>query len=441
MTSGSIVKHIINFALPLLVGYAFQQLYNTVDTWVVGNYVSNEAFSAVGSVGPIINMLIGTFTGLASGAGVVISQEYGAKKFDEVKKSVHTSLLLTFILGILFTALGIIITPAMLNFMKTPTEVFGEASQYLTIYFSGILGLMIYNMGSGILRAVGDSVRPLLYLVVSALVNTVLDLVFVLVFKMGVDGVAWATVIAQCASALLVIIELLTTKSCVKIQFKALKIHASSLKQILYIGVPAAIQMAVTAFSNVFVQSYINYFGTDFMSGWTAYGKIDQIILLPMQAISLAATTFVGQNLGNDDAKRAKHGADIALLMAVAATIIIMIPVLIFAPQLTAFFNQKTEVINFGALLLRLISPFYILCCVNQIYAAALRGAGKSTMPMIIMLFSFVLFRQIYLFVMANFISNSIIPIALAYPAGWLVASIITIIYYKKTDFKRTVIG
>ena len=342
---------------------------------------------------------------------------------------------------ILFTALGISITPAMLNFMKTPTEVFGEASQYLTIYFSGILGLMIYNMGSGILRAVGDSVRPLLYLVVSALINTVLDLVFVLVFKMGVDGVAWATVIAQCASALLVIIELLTTKSCVKIQFKALKIHASSLKQILYIGVPAAIQMAVTAFSNVFVQSYINYFGTDFMSGWTAYGKIDQIILLPMQAISLAATTFVGQNLGNDDAKRAKHGADIALLMSVAATIIIMIPVLIFAPQLTAFFNQKTEVINFGALLLRLISPFYILCCVNQIYAAALRGAGKSTMPMIIMLFSFVLFRQIYLFVMANFISNSIIPIALAYPAGWLVASIITIVYYKKTDFKRTVIG
>ncbi|MCQ2430919.1 MAG: MATE family efflux transporter [Clostridia bacterium] len=436
MTQGGIVRHLVTFALPLLIGNIFQQLYNTVDTWVVGNYVSNEAFSAVGSVGPIINMLIGFFTGLASGAGVVISQYYGAKRYDKVKDAVHTSIVMTLIMGVIFTALGILMTPAMLRFMKTPDEVFPESQAYLVIYFAGVIGLMIYNMGSGILRAVGDSAKPFLFLVVSAVTNTVLDLVFVLQLHMGVEGVAYATIIAQGLSAVLTVIELMRTRSCIRLSLRYLHIDGPSLKQILVIGFPAAIQVSVTSFSNVFVQSYINFFGPDFMSGWTAYSKIDQVVLLPMQSLALASTTFVGQNLGVRNEDRAKRGVRIAFLMSVVSTIVLMIPVMIFAPGLTGFFNDKPQVIEYGAFLLRLISPFYVLCCVNQVYAGALRGAGDSNVPMVIMLGSFVVFRQIYLFVCSK-LCNTVVAIALAYPAGWIVASVITLLYFHKVGLHR----
>ena len=437
MTEGNIIRHLVMFALPLLIGNIFQQLYNTVDTWVVGNYVSNEAFSAVGTVGPVINTLIGFFTGLSSGAGAVISQYYGAKKYDKVSEAVHTSIVMTLVLGVVFTAVGVLITPAMLGFMKTRAEVMPESRAYLTIYFSGVIGLMIYNIGAGILRAVGDSSRPFYFLVVSALVNTVLDLVFVLAFKMGVEGVAYATIIAQGVSSLLVIITLLRTDTCIKLIPKKLRVNFEVLGKIVGIGIPAALQLAVTSFSNVFVQSYINYFGPDCMSGWTAYSKIDQLALLPMQSLSLAATTFVAQNVGKNDEARAKKGATSAVLMSIVITVVLMIPVMIFAPPLVAFFNDKPEVVSYGTTILRLQSPFYVLCCVNQIYAGVLRGSGKSRVPMVTMLFSFVVFRQIYLYIMANYISNEIIPIALAYPAGWLMASILITIYYKNTKLTK----
>ena len=438
MTEGSIFRHLISFALPLLIGNLFQQLYNTVDTWVVGNYVSNEAFSAVGTVAPIINMLIGFFLGLSSGAGVVISQYYGAKRYDKVQDTVHTSIVLTLVLGVLFTAIGILMTPFMLRFMKTPQEVFPESSAYLTVYFSGVLGLMLYNMGSGILRAVGDSRRPFYFLVISAVLNIALDLVFVLAFRMGVRGVAYATIIAQGISAILVLGTLMRSDSCVKLRLRSLKIHWDMLGKIFKIGVPAAIQMAITSFSNVFVQSYINHFGADCMSGWTAYGKIDQLLFLPMQSLALASTTFVGQNLGRNQVERAKAGVRTALAMAAVSTVAAMVPVILFAPQLVSFFNSKPEVIGYGTLLLRWISPFYVLCCVNQVYSGALRGAGNSRAPMIIMLCSFVAFRQIYLFVTANFISNTILPIALGYPAGWFVCSALTLLYYSRVKLSKS---
>lgn len=438
MTSGNINSQIIGFALPLLIGNVFQQLYNTVDTWVVGNYVSNEAFAAVGSVGPIINMLIGFFLGLSSGAGVVISQYYGAKNEENVKKTVHTSILMTLFLGILFTILGITMTPFMLRFMNTDASVIPEANTYLIIYFAGVMGLMLYNIGSGILRAVGDSRRPFYYLVVSAILNIIFDLVFVIGFKMGVEGVAYATIISQGISAVLVVITLMRAESCVKLTLRELKMSWDMLAKIIKVGIPAAIQMAITSFSNVFVQSYINYFGPDVMSGWTAYSKIDQLMFLPMQSIALASTTFVGQNLGMNQVDRAKQGVRNSLIMAFLATALVMIPVLIFAPGLVGFFNDKPEVIEYGSVLLKYITPFYIFCCVNQVYSGALRGAGNSKVPMIIMLLSFVLFRQIYLFVMANFISNEIIPIAMGYPAGWFMCSMLTAIYYHKTNLSKT---
>lgn len=435
MTKGNITRHLVNFALPLLLGNLFQQLYNMVDTWVVGNYVSNEAFSAVGTVGPVINTLIGFFLGLSSGAGVVISQYYGAGREEKVQQAVHTALMLTLALGVVFTAAGIAMTPLMLQLMKTPAEVAPEQATYLRIYFAGVIGLLLYNMGSGILRAVGDSRRPFYFLVVSAVLNTVLDLLFVIKFHMGVEGVAYATIIAQAVSAVLTLWVLMGAEGGIRLELRALRFTWSVLRQIVAVGIPAALQMAITAFSNVFVQSYINYFGPDCMSGWTAYNKVDQLMILPVQSISMANTTFVGQNLGVGDTPRAKKGVRTSLWLSVAVTAVLLIPVLLFAPDLTAFFNSKAEVVSYGALLLRLLSPFYFFFCINQIYAGALRGAGNSQVPMWIMLGSFVVFRQIYLYIMANLISNEIIPIALSYPAGWFVCSVATLLYYHHCKF------
>ena len=435
MTQGSTTRHLVRFALPLLAGNLFQQLYNMVDTWVVGNFVSNEAFSAVGTVTPIINTLIGFFLGMSSGAGVVISQYYGAHRPEKVREAVHTAMLLTVIMGVVFTGVGIAMTPLMLELMKTPAEVAPDQTAYLTIYFAGIMGLLLYNMGSGILRAVGDSQRPFYFLLVSAGVNTALDLLFVLKFGMGVEGVAYATIIAQAVSAALTIAVLIGYDGSVKLSLRDLRIHWRMLKKIVAVGIPAALQMAFIVFSNVFVQGYINHFGADCMSGWTAYTKIDQLVILPVQSLSLASTTFVGQNLGVGNVERAKGGVRRALYLSFAVTAVLLVPVLTLAPDMTAFFNSKPEVVSYGALLLRLLSPFYFFFCINQIYSGALRGSGNSQVPMFIMLGSFVVFRQIYLYVMAHFISNEIVPIAMGYPAGWFVCSAVTLLYYAHCKF------
>lgn len=434
MTEGSVFWHILTFALPLLVGNIFQQMYNMVDTWVVGNYVSAEAFAAVGNVGPIINTLIGLFTGLASGAGVVISQYYGAHDYKKVHDAVHTAIMLTIILTVAMTIIGIAMTPWMLNFMKMQGEVYNEAKEYLTIYFAGIIGLLFYNMCAGILRAVGDSKRPFNFLLVAAVTNTVLDLVFVIVFGMGVAGVAYATIIAQALSASLTMVTLMRSHSCVRVILRDIRIHMEMLKKTIRVGIPAALQMAVTAFSNVFVQSYINQFGTYYMGGWTAYSKIDQLIFLPMQSLALSATTFVGQNLGKGQIKRAKYGARMALGMAMGITVLVTGVVMIVAPYLVEFFNDEPDVVQIGAMFLRWLTPFYVFSCVNQVYSGALRGAGDSRAPMIIMLGSFVVFRQIYLYVVSNFISNTILPLAMSYPAGWLVCSVLTLAYYRRAN-------
>ena len=298
MTEGNILSHLIRFAIPLLIGNLFQQLYNMVDTWVVGNFASNEAFAAVGSLGPAVNMIIGFFIGLSSGAGIVVSQYYGAGKHDKVKETVHTAAFLTIVCSVIMTAAGLLLIPYLLEIMNTPIEVWPEAEAYLMVYFSGVTGLVIYNIGSGILRAVGDSNRPLYFLIVTTVLNTILDLILVKPFgDMGnaAAGVALATIIAQGVSAVLVIITLLRAKSSIRLIPKEIKINKSILLKIFKVGVPSGLQMLVTSFSNVFVQSYINYFNADYMSGWTAYNKLDAILFLPMQSFGLSATTFVGQ--------------------------------------------------------------------------------------------------------------------------------------------------
>ena len=436
MTEGSIARQLISFAFPLLIGNLFQQLYNTVDTWVVGNFVSDNAFAAVGSMGPIVNMFIGFFLGFATGAGALISQNFGAKNEDAIEKLVHTSIVATFAIGLIFTVSGHLLTPLLLDFAKIPEAVRPEAKTYLSIYFSGIMGLVFYNMGAAILRAVGDSKRPFYFLVVCAVMNTVLDLVFVLGFGMKVEGVAWATVISQAVSAILIVISLMRTKTCVRLQFRKLKVNWHLLGRIVSLGIPSALQVSITSFSNIFVQSYINFFGPNCMSGYTAYSKIDMLLFLPAQSVSMATTTFVGQNLGCGQVKRARQGVTASILISAGVTTALMIPVLIFSGDVVRIFTTQQDSIYYGTLFLRYITPFYILTCFTQVFSSALRGAGNSRAPMVIMLSSYVAFRQVYLAIMST-VWNEVIPIAMGYPLGWILSCTIFVIYYYKVPLDK----
>lgn len=432
MTTGNIYRLILDFAIPLLLGNIFQQLYNTVDTWVVGNFVGKESFSAVGTLGPVTNTVIGFFVGFSTGAGVVISKFFGAKDEERVSRAVHTFVALTLVSCVVMTAAGVASVPLMLRILSSPPEVASLQRLYLTIYFSGVSGLLIYNSGASVLRAVGNSFYPFLFLVATTVMNIVLDLVFVIVFGMGTMGVALATVIAQFTSAVLVVIVLLTTKTVVKVRINRIAIDGKILKEALRIGLPSAFQMSITAFSNVFVQRYINFFGTDVMGGWTAYNKTDQVFFLPMQSLALASTTFVGQNLGSDRVLRARKGSRAALLMALLTTFVEIILVVIFAEPIVRFFidDKEGSVIYYGTLFLTMNAPFFLAACVNQVYGAALRGAGKSMLSMANMLMSFVVFRQIYLFVMTRYIVNSPVTVGISYPVGWVLCAILMIISY-----------
>lgn len=432
MTQGAILPMLISFAFPLLIGNLFQQLYNTVDTWVVGNYVGKNSFSAVGTLSSVTNLMIGFFMGFSTGAAVLIAQYFGAKDDENVSRTTHTFVGVTIIMCILSTIAGILMIPLLLNILKSPAEVAAEQRTYLFIYFAGITGLLIYNMGAAILRAIGNSTDPFIFLVVSAVLNIILDLVFVIAFHMGTAGVALATVIAQGVSAVLVIITLLRTKTCVRVSIRKIRIHSHILKNIFKIGIPSGLQLSITAFANVFAQSYINYFGADVMGGYTAYSKVDQFLFMPSQSITLGAQTFVGQNLGMRQTERARKGVRTSILMALTSVAVLILFVELFATDIVKVFIDSNEsgVIYYGTMMLHYITPFYIVTTFNQIYAGALRGAGKSTTPMIIMIMCFVVFRQIYLFVMANFISNTVLPIVLGYPAGWVLCSIILSIAY-----------
>ena len=437
MTEGSVLRHLLVFAVPLLLGNLFQMLYNTVDAWVLGNFAdSSAAFDAVGSVGPMVNMLIGFFSGLSIGAGVVISQYFGAGRYDKVRTTVHTTVSLTAILSVLFTVIGLLFIPVFLKFSNIPDHVAPYATQYLTIYFCGIAGLLFYNMGAGILRAVGDSTKPFLFLVVSSILHTVLDVLFVAVLRLGVFGVAISTVVTQALSALLVFICLMRTKSCVHFSFRWLCLDREHLKQIFAFGFPTALQAALTNFTNIFSQSYINAIeGGAAMGGWTAYSKIDQVLILPAQALAASTSTFLSQNIGKHQFARAKRGFAYSMLIVLSITVVLMIPILIFAPALVGFFNR--DAIEYGTLFLRLISPFYLFYAVNQVCGNALIGTGHGKVNMFVSIGCFAVYRLIYLYVVSNFISNEAVPIALSYPTGWVIAAVISMVYFCCKGLKK----
>ncbi len=436
MTEGVIWKHLAEFALPMAVGLLFQQLYNTVDTIVVGRFVGKEALAAVGSTSSIINMLVGLCAGLSTGSSVVISHTYGAHDNEGLSDAVHTAISVTFLLCIFATAVGTAIVTPMLRAMDTPEDVLPEATLYLRIYFSGITGLFFYNMTSGILRAVGDSVRPLLFLIVSAVLNTILDLVFVIVFHWGVAGVAIATILAQFISALLGLITLTVTRQPYGIRWRSLRIKLPVLREIFSVGVPSGVQQALTAFSNVFVQSYINFFGSSCMAGWSACSKLDIFILIPVQSIALGSTTFVGQNYGARKLDRARRGVRQALIMSLAITVTLSALVVPLRRVLLRLFTDDAEVLEYGARFVSFLAPFYFTICFNQIFAGALRGIGDATRPMIIMLCSFVLFRQLFLYV-TKLLGGGFLPVALAYPMGWICCSLLLTISYLRSPLRR----
>ena len=430
MTSGSIIRQIILFSLPLMLGNVFQMLYNTVDSVVVGNYVGKEALAAVGSTTMIVNMLVFFFNGFSVGAGVVIGQHFGARDLERLHVAIETTMAMTFALCAAFTAFGVSTVKPMLRLMNTPDDVFEGAASYLTIYFWGITGLLIYNIGSGILRAVGDTTRPLMFLILTSLLNIVLDLVFVLAFKMGIDGVAYATILSQFVSAALTLRLLSTTKDIYRLTWKDLRIDGPVLRRIFAVGLPAAVQSVITAFSNIFVQSYVNHFGSSCMAGWSCYNKLDQFIMLPMQSTAMAATTFVSQNVGAKQYGRANRGTRDTILLSVGITAVIAVALYVFAAPAVRLFSKDASVIEFGVLFLR-ANTFFLLCnCVNHTLAGALRGRGDSRAPMLIMIGCFVALRQVYLFVVTRFVANTPLLVGLGYPVGWVSCCIIEVAYY-----------
>ena len=419
MTDGPITTHLIAFSVPLLLGNIFQMLYNTVDSIVVGNFVGKEALAAISSTTMIVNIMIFFFNGFSVGGGVVIGQYLGARKMKELHRTVETTIAVTILFGIFFTFAGFFLVPFMLRLMQTPEDVFPQAKLYLEIYFSGALGLLIYNMGSGILRAVGDTKRPLYFLIFTSILNTVLDLVFVIVFKAGIAGAAIATIISQFISAIMVLVLLTRADDIYKLTWNDLRIDLPILKFIMQIGLPAGVQSMITSVSNVFVQSYINGFGSGCMAGWGAYNKLDSFIFLPINSLGQAATTFVSQNIGAGRSDRANKGTVRALQMAVGVTFAIASVLIFFAPAATGLFTSDDEVIYYGSLFIRMNTFFLIFNAINHVLAGALRGRGESKIPMICMLSCFVVIRQIYLFIGSRIAYNPYV-VGFGYPVGWM---------------------
>lgn len=438
LTEGIIWKSIFLFSIPLLIGNLFQQLYNAVDSYVVGNYVGKAALAAVGASTPIINMLIGFFMGISTGAGVIIAQYWGANDIKRMKQAVHSSAALTIVMSILITAIGLLGTNTLLNAIGVPEDVFTQSSQYLAIYFAGITFTLIYNMGSGILRAVGDSKRPLYFLIIASLINIFLDFLFVKGLGLGVVGAGLATLIAQGISALLVCCVLLKTNDNYKLIIKDICFHKEILSRIIKIGLPTGLQQSIVSLSNVIVQSYVNAYGSSVIAGYSVTVKIDGFVNLPLQAFSMAITTFVGQNIGAKKYDRVKKGANVTMVMALTTIAVFSILMFFFGEQFIALFNQEKEVIEAGRLMQMIFIPFYILLPINQVIAGVLRGAGKSAIPMYIMIFSFVILRQIYLFIVTKF-TESVGFIFFGWPVTWIICSLIFVIYYYKVNWIKEI--
>ena len=434
MTEGSIWKKILFFSIPLILGNLFQQHYNTVDSIIVGNYIGSEALAAVGSSGSLINLLIGFCIGASAGAGVVIAQFYGAQDKEGVRKAVHTTIAIAIAAGAILTIVGIVTTPLLLKAMGTPKEVFDQASIYLKVYFGGILFSVVYNMSAGILNAVGNSKRSLVYLMIAATSNIFLDFLFVVVFKMGIVGAAIATDISQLLSCIFIILFLVRSEDVYRVKLKDIRCYDNLLGKILKIGLPTGVQNIVISLSNVIVQSSVNSFGAVAMAGFAAYIKVDGFNILPVLSFSMAATTFVGQNVGAGRFDRVKKGMYVSVAMGIIYTVCTGILLLAFAPQVIGVFTQNGKVVEYGVYIMRFFCPFYWMLGILHILAGTIRGTGKTMQAMVVFLFSLCIFRVLWIWG-AMSVSHKIGGVMLGYPLSWLVGLVMILIYVWKGNW------
>lgn len=434
MTEGKISSKIIRFALPIFWGNLFQQLYSLVDGLVVGNFVGMEALAAISATGSLTFLIIGFFTGIFMGSSVVISKYFGANDKQKVSDAIHTNIAFALICGILMTLLGVFIAPFILRWMKTPDEIFTLAKQYLVIHFAGIITLALYNTASGIFQAVGDSKHPLYYLVISSVANVILDLLFVAVFGWGVAGAAWATMIAQLLSVILSFAKLSRVNDVHRVSLKKIRINRPILKEIISIGLPSGIQNSVIAFANVIVQSNVNIFGAAAVAGYGASARLEGFVFIPITSLAMSMSTYVGQNLGARQYDRAKKGANFGIISTIIVSQAIGIISFIFAPQLVELFTSDSEAVRIGALKNTTTSLFYFALAISHCFAGILRGAGKSKVPMFVMLGAWCIFRVAYIETITYFL-HDIVAVFWAYPITWLLSAGIFLVYYLKSDW------
>ncbi len=434
MSEGNIWKQLLFFSVPLVLGNIFQQLYNAVDSIIVGNFVGPQALAAVTSSSPIINMLISFFMGLSIGAGVVISRYFGANRQQGVSDSIHTSMAVILIGGVVMTFAGILLTPYILQWVGVPADVMSDSIVYLKIYFYGVIGVMVYNMGSGVLRALGDSKTPLYFLIFSSVVNIVLDYAFVVYLHMGVSGVAWATLISQCVSALLVCLLMRKGNEVYQLRFRQLKIHRSILLEIIRVGLPSGVQNAIVSFSNVIVQSNINAFGSVAMAGCGAYTKIDGFAILPVTSYSMAITTFTGQNIGAGRFDRVRQGTKVCMTLSLITTFLISALLFLFGDLALNIFTNDPDVVAYGHTMLTLLVPGYFLLAISHTISGVLRGANRAASAMLIVIACWCGLRMAWILTSVS-IFHSIHVVLLGWPISWLVSTIIFLIYYRRAHW------
>ena len=430
ITEGIIWRQLLLFFFPIVFGTFFQQLYNTIDTVIVGQFVGKAALASVGgSATQLINLVVGFFTGLSSGASVVIAQFFGAKDERSVKESLHTAYAFSILGSIVISALGIGLAPQLLRWMNTPEELLADSTLYLRIYFAGLLFVFIFNVGSSILRAVGDSKNPLYYLIACCFINIFLDLLFVIVFHLGVAGVAYATFLSHAISALLVTHKLMTSHSILTLKIRDIRLHKNVLKSQLWIGLPAGFQSVMYSISNVIIQAALNRFGTDTVAAWSAYGKLDAIFWMVSGAIGISITTFVGQNYGARKYDRVHKSVRICLGIDSIISVILIVFLMLFRVPLFRLFTQDPSVIRIGSDMLALITPCYIFFVFIEVLAGALRGMGDVMIPTLITLLGVCVLRLIWIAVVLQ-ISPTVNAIIYSYPVTWIATAVLFIIYY-----------
>ena len=434
MTTGPIWKRIIAFAVPLFFGNLFQQLYNTADSLIVGNFLGSSALAAVSSSGNLIFLLVGFFNGIAVGSGVVVAKYFGAGKFAMVKRAIHTITAFGLLSGMVLTVVGILAAPQILILMGTPAEVLPNSVTYFRIYFAGSLAFVMYNFLVGILQSVGDSRHPLIYLMISSVINIVLDLILVAGFHFGVGAAALATVISQVISALLCLRQLLKSPADYRLEVRKILLDGIMLRHIISNGLPAGLQNSIISLANVVVQSNINKFGAMAVAGCGSYSKIEGFGFLPITCFALALTTFIGQNLGAKEYDRAKKGAVFGVVCSLSIAELVGIGIYLLSPYLIAGFNDTPQVISYGTAQAHTVTLFYFLLAFSHCMAGILRGAGKSAVPMFVMLVCWCIIRVSYITIAVNFI-HDIRVIFWAYPITWTLSSITFLIYFLKSDW------